>query len=187
MKRQLPKSLVCFLILLKIGAFTFGGGWSIIAQLQHEFVEKRGWISREELLDITSLGRSLPGIMIINIGVMFGYRVGGPLCAVLAAFGIALPSMVVLSAVAIFYNQVRENPYIARMMVGVRAAVVPIILSAAYNLRSSALTDRIQAAIAVFGFGLCLFTPLNNILIVLFGVISGLLVQGRANHADHLS
>ena len=60
----------------KIGLFTFGGGWSIVTQMQNEFVDKRRWVTEEELLDMVSVGRSLPGIMIANISVLFGYRVG---------------------------------------------------------------------------------------------------------------
>ena len=86
-RRGLPRPLCCFLLLFKIGLFTFGGGWSIVAQLQREFVDRRGWISKEDLLDIVSVGRSFPGIMVINIAVMFGYHVGGVLFGVIAAVG----------------------------------------------------------------------------------------------------
>ena len=57
------------LTMLKIGLFTFGGGWSIVAQMQKEFVEKRGWLTAEELLDIVAMGRSFPGIMVVNTSV----------------------------------------------------------------------------------------------------------------------
>ncbi len=65
------------LTMLKIGLFTFGGGWSIVAQMQKEFVEKRGWLTAEELLDIVAMGRSFPGIMVVNTSVMLGYTLGG--------------------------------------------------------------------------------------------------------------
>ena len=61
----------------KIGCYTFGGGWSIVAQMQKEYVEKRGWLTEEDLLDITSVGRSLPGLMIGNVSYLFGYHVAG--------------------------------------------------------------------------------------------------------------
>ena len=66
-----------FLYFAKIGCFTFGGGWSIIAQMQEEFINKRHTLTEEELLDITSVAKSLPGIMITNISVIFGYRTAG--------------------------------------------------------------------------------------------------------------
>ena len=155
-RRGLPRPLCCFLLLFKIGLFTFGGGWSIVAQLQREFVDKRGWISKEDLLDIVSVGRSFPGIMVINIAVMFGYHVGGVPLGVIAAVGVAAPSVAVLSVVTVFYEQFRRNIYIARAMVGVRAAVVPIILSAAAGLRSIAIQEKVQYGIVLGGFQMCI-------------------------------
>ena len=102
------KLATMFLVLLKIGALTFGGGWSVIAQMEQEFVKKRGYLSQEKLLDIITVGRSLPGIMIINIGVLFGHHVGGVLGGVLAAFAIAIPSIVTLCVVALFYGSVKD-------------------------------------------------------------------------------
>ena len=74
-KKQLPKTLICFLVLFKIGLFTFGGGWSIIAQMQNDFIHRRTWLTDDELMDIVSMGRSLPGVMVINTSVLFGYRI----------------------------------------------------------------------------------------------------------------
>ena len=177
-RRGLPRPLCCFLLLFKIGLFTFGGGWSIVAQLQREFVDKRGWISKEDLLDIVSVGRSFPGIMVINIAVMFGYHVGGVPLGVIAAVGVAAPSVAVLSVVTVFYEQFRRNIYIARAMGGVRAAVVPIILSAAAGLRSIAIQEKVQYGIVLGGFLICLFLPINNILVVLLGAAAGLMLRG---------
>ncbi len=177
-----PKLLVLFLVMLKIGTFTFGGGWSIITQLQAELIEKRGWVRKEDLLDYTSVGRSVPGIMVINICVMIGYRIGGALYGAVAAVGVALPSIVVLSVVAVFYNKLIDNVYIARAMVGVRAAVVPIIVGAVAELKSAALRNKRQYAIAVGAFFLCLFTPVSNLLVVVLGAGVGLLWKVLEEH-----
>ena len=74
---QCSQALELFLYFFKIGFYTFGGGWSIIAQIQQEYVQKKGWITDEDLLDITSVGRSLPGLMIGNVSYLFGYHVAG--------------------------------------------------------------------------------------------------------------
>ena len=74
---RVARALQLFRFFVKIGFFTFGGGWSILAQMQSEFVERRQWLTQEELLDIVSVGRSLPGIMIANISAPFGYHMGG--------------------------------------------------------------------------------------------------------------
>lgn len=72
--------------MFRIGCITYGGGWSILAQMEEEFSEKRGWVTREELLDFMSLARSFPGIMVINLSVLFGYRTRGAAGAAAAAF-----------------------------------------------------------------------------------------------------
>ena len=98
--------------------------------------------------------------------------------AAIAAVGVAAPSVAVLSVVTVFYEQFRRNIYIARAMVGVRAAVVPIILSAAAGLRSIAIQEKVQYGIVLGGFLICLFLPINNILVVLLGAAAGLMLRG---------
>lgn len=105
MKNKLLKSMDLFLYFAKIGCFTFGGGWSIIAQMQEEFINKRHTLTEEELLDITSVAKSLPGIMITNISVIFGYRTAGIPGAVMATLGMATPSVAILTVVTMLYQR----------------------------------------------------------------------------------
>ena len=86
----LHRAWLLFFFFFRIGFFTFGGGWSIIAQMTREFVEKRKWLTNEELMDMVSVAQSLPGIMIINCSVQFGYALGGVFCAFAAALGTAI-------------------------------------------------------------------------------------------------
>ena len=160
----------------KFGCYTFGGGWSIVAQMQKEYVQKRGWLTEEELLDITSVGRSLPGLMIGNVSYLFGYHVAGFPGAIACVTGMCIPPLLILTVVTWFYTQVRDNPYVSRAMVGVRAAVVPIIGSAALGLRKAALADRSGYVILLLGFALYLFLGVNCIIIVLLGALLGFLL-----------
>ena len=83
----------------KFGCYTFGGGWSIVAQMQKEYVQKRGWLTEEDLLDITSVGRSLPGLMIGNVSYLFGYHVAGFPGAIACVTGMCIPPLLILTAV----------------------------------------------------------------------------------------
>ncbi len=123
-----------YLVMFRIGCVTYGGGWSIFAQLEDEFGEKRNWISKEELLDIMSLARSFPGIMVINLSIMFGYKIRGVAGAVAAAFGLATPAFFVISVITCCYDVLMRNQWIARAMIGVRCSVVPIMLVAALRM-----------------------------------------------------
>lgn len=183
-KEQLARTLEVFKTFLKFGCFTFGGGWSIVAQIQKEYVEKKRWITDEELLDFTSVGRSMPGLMIGNASVLFGYHVAGIPGAVAALLGIVIPPVIIMLGVVFLYDLAKDNLYVARAMMGVRAAVVPIIFSALVKLFKSGMKDAACYAVAFGALALCLFTRLNNVLIVLLGAAAGLLIQEVRHRRD---
>lgn len=185
-KQQPGRALSIFKTFLKFGCFTFGGGWSIVAQIRKEFVEKRRWITDEELLDFTSVGRSMPGLMIGNTSILFGYHTAGVPGAAAALLGIVIPPILIMLGVVYIYDLIKDNPYVARAMIGVRAAVVPIIFSALLKLFKSGMKDAFCYIVAIAAFCLCLFTPLNNVLIVLMGAAAGLVYQEVKNR-DALS
>ena len=182
-KEQLQRTLSVFKTFLKFGCFTFGGGWSIVAQMQKEYVEDKGWITDEELLDFTSVARSTPGLMIGNTSVLFGYPAAGIPGALAALLGMVIPPIIVMLGVVVLYDQVKDNLYVARAMVGVRASVVPVIFSALLKLFKSGMKDAFCYLIAAAAFCLCLFTEMSNVLIVLLGAAAGLLYrEGRARN-----
>ena len=178
---KLSRALSVFTTFLKFGCFTFGGGWSIVAQMQKEYVEKRRWLTDEELLDYTSVGRSTPGLMIGNTSILFGYHVAGIPGALAALLGITIPPVLIMLLVVFVYDRVKDNLYVSRAMTGVRAAVVPIIISALLKLLKSGLKDAFCFLVAAAALGLCLFTNMNNALIVLLGAIAGLCWQEVQN------
>lgn len=173
------KILDLFWQFFKIGSCTFGGGWSIVAQLQKEFVEKRGELTAEELLDITSVGRSLPGMMIGNASYLFGYHLAGFPGALACLLGISLPPLFILTAVTWCYTLIRDNVYVARAMVGVRSAVVPIIFAGALGMRKAAFPFRPCYGIFLLGFVLYFFCHVSCVLIVLCGGVLGLALCSR--------
>jgi len=170
-------ALKLFLYFFKIGWFTFGGGWSMIAQIQRDFVEKRHMLADEDVLDLTSVGRSVPGIMITNVSFLFGYRMAGPLGGFFSILGMLIPPMAILSGVTFFYLQFRDNIYVARALTGIRAAVVPIIGVAAAKLCKGALKDVFGYLIMAGSLALCLFTGISKILIILMGAAAGLILR----------
>ncbi len=175
---RLKKALGLFLTFFKIGCFTFGGGWSIVAQLQKIYVEDKKIITSEELLDLTSVGRSLPGTMIGNVAMFFGSRVCGPLGGVACILGMILPPFIIIAAITLFYSAFRDNVWVAAAMNGVRAAVVPIIFSAALAMVKSAFKYLVPC-IAVFAFELALYLifHLSCVYLVLIGAACGLIIS----------
>ena len=107
-----------FFQFMKFGLFTFGGGWSIVAQMQKLYVEQEKVITSEELLDLTSVGRSLPGTMIGNVAMLYGYRVAGVAGGMACLFGMILPPLAVLAVITQFYTAFQNNLWVAAAMRG---------------------------------------------------------------------
>lgn len=172
---QLKRNLDMFWTLFKLGFFTFGGGFSLLAQMQSEFVEKRKWLKEEELLNITSMARSVPGIMIANATVMVGYQIGGVSCAIFSLMGIVTPSIIIMAFVTILYEQFYSNPYVSRALSGIQCAVIPIIGGAALSFKKSALKTKSAYVIFFIALGLSIFTDINLVFIVIAGGLLGVL------------
>ncbi len=168
---QFKNSLRLFLFFFKIGFFTFGGGWSILAQIEEEFINRTHEITKEDLLDMTSVGKSMPGIMIANITMIFGYRMAGITGAFAATIGMILPSIIILTLVTFLYNFIKDNIYVKYAMSGIRSAVIPIIASSALSLWSAAITDKACLVFCLVAFYLSGFTGIGNIRIVLIGIL----------------
>lgn len=161
---------------MRFGCFTFGGGWSIIAQMQQLYVEKKKVITSEELLDMTSVAKSLPGVMIGNVAMLYGYRSAGLAGGFVCAFGMVLPPLLILIAISFCYSAFRSNYWVMAAMEGMQAAVVPIIASAAINLAKGSVKYPPCVLVLLLSVGLYLFTEVNAIFLVLMGVVSGLLI-----------
>ncbi len=120
-----------FLSFLKIGAFTFGGGWAMISIIEREIVDKNHWIERDEFLDLLALAQSLPGILAVNIAVAVGDKLCGRKGGVVAASGTIIPSFVIILAIAIFLTPevIKNNRTISAVFMGIRPAVVALIIA----------------------------------------------------------
>lgn len=138
-RQKFRDSLMLFAYFVRIGCFTFGGGWGILAQMEQEFIDRQHRITKEDLLDLVAVSKSLPGIMITNVATLFGYQMAGAFGAVCAVCGIALPAVVILSVVTACYTLLRDNLWFAAAMQGINACVAPIIGPAAEGTANSRL------------------------------------------------
>ncbi len=159
---------------IRFGIFTFGGGLSIIAQMQRLYTEERGVCTDDELLDIVSVAKTLPGTMICNAAMLFGSHMAGPRGGLVAVFGMSLPPLVVMIAVSFFYKAFRENFWVVAAMAGAQAAVVPVILAAALGMVKGSIKNTPCLLVTVFCTVLYLAFEVNTIVLVLIGMASGL-------------
>ncbi len=125
-----------------LSAFTFGGGFVIVSLMKKKFVEELHWLEEEEMLDITAIAQSSPGPIPINASVILGYRMYGVIGSLVAILGTALPPMVIISVISLFYTQFRSNHIIAIALQVMRAGVAAVIFDVVLNLAKKVVETR---------------------------------------------
>ncbi len=162
---------------LKFGLFTFGGGLSIVAQMQQMYAQEEKSITPEELLDLTSVAKSMPGVMITNVAMLYGYRVAGLSGGLTAVFAMSLPPMLILMVITTCYTAFRSNYWVNAALEGMQAAVVPIIASAAVGMARGSI--KFPPCLIITAVCLCLFLffEVNAIVLVIIGIIGGWLIS----------
>lgn len=123
-----------FFTMLKIGMFTFGGGYAMIALLEDEFIEKRKWISREEFLDMVAIAESTPGPIAINASTYIGYKMSGFSGALVSTIAMCIPSFIIIYMISLFFDAFLGFEYVAYAFKGIQVCVVYLILSAGYKM-----------------------------------------------------
>ena len=141
--------LEIFWSFLKIGAFTFGGGYAMIPLIQHEVIHRRRWIEERDFIDLLTLAQTAPGPIALNTAVFVGYKRRGYLGALSAIIGVIVPSFVVILIVAIFFASIRDNAYVDAAFKGMRPAVVALIVAPIVGLTKGMRWWLVAVALAV--------------------------------------
>lgn len=125
-----------------LSAFTSGGGFVIVSLMKKKFVEDLQWLEEEEMLDITAIAQSSPGPIPINASVILGYRMYGVIGSLVAILGTALPPMIIISVISVFYTQFRSNRIIAIALQVMRAGVAAVIFDVVINLAKNVIATK---------------------------------------------
>ena len=131
-----------FKTFFKIGIFTLGGGYAMIPLIEEEVVNRRRWVSKDEMLDLIAIAQSCPGVFAINIAIFIGYKLNKVRGALAASFGTALPSFLIILVIAMFFHQFKDNAVVAAMFKGIRPAVVALIAVPTFNLAKQAKLNK---------------------------------------------
>lgn len=147
----MKKTKDLFLTFLKIGAFTFGGGYAMVALLEHEFVEEKQWVSREEFLDMVAIAESTPGPMAVNSATYIGYKIEGVEGAAASTVAVCIPSFAVIYLISLVFDQFLSLSVVASAFRGIQVCVIYLILSAGLkmlkNLQHSAFNIIVLAVV----------------------------------------
>lgn len=173
--------LTLFLTFLKVGAFTFGGGFAMLAILDREVVDKHGFVSHDEFMDLVVIAESTPGPVAINAASYVGYRVGGMLGSILSTLGVVLPSFSVIFLISLFFDTFLSLTLVAAAFRGIRAAVVLLILGAGIKMFKKLKKNAFSLAVmgvtftAMLAFGL-FAVKFSSIFYILISAVLGVTV-----------
>lgn len=176
---QEAKSLgTLFFTFFKIGLFTFGGGYAMIALLEEEFIQRRKWLDKDEFLDMTAIAESTPGPVAINSATYLGYKLAKIPDAATATVAVCLPSFLIIYAISLFFKQFTQLTVIANAFKGIQVCVIYLIFSAGVRmlkaLDKSPFATGVLAAVMLVMVGLSLAgVSVSSILLILLSGAAG--------------
>ncbi len=178
------RNLNLFLTFMKIGAFTFGGGYAMIPLIQREVVEEKKWINESELMDMIAIAESTPGPIAINSATFVGHHVGGFRGAFCATVGVILPSFAIIAVISYVLQQFERLRAVKYAFMGIRAGVLALILKAFWNMARQIPKKAISCCIAAAAFVLAALVKLNVLAVIVLcaaaGLIASLAAERRA-------
>lgn len=168
-----------FLATLKIGGFTFGGGWAMIPLMREELVKKRKWMSEEEFLDALSIAQGFPGPIMVNISVMCGRNLLGIRGALAGLLGSILPSLLVILLIVSMLLKFGESQYVKSFLRGMRPALFAVLIYALFGMKGALSRDKASWVIAFLAFLALSLFKVNPFLVILGGALLGTLLCFR--------
>lgn len=161
-----------FLVFLKIGAFTFGGGLAMIPVIKREIVDK-GWINEDELSDYIAVGQTAPGMIAINIAILVGTHLRKWKGAIAAVLGVILPAIIVITLIAAFLSEFNSIPLVQSALKGIMLVVIILLAFALFDIGKKAIRNIFLLAYAFVSFALLYFFEIPTSLVILFSILVG--------------
>ena len=166
--------LQLFWTYLKIGTFTIGGGYVMLSMIEREIVDKKGWIDREEFLNMIALAQAAPGLIAVNSAIFIGWRIGGWRGVIATVLGAVLPSFCIILAIAMLFQDYKDYPAVEAVFKGIRPAVVALIAAPLCNMAASAKITWATAIIPIAGALLIWLGGLSPVWIILVTALATL-------------
>ena len=171
---KFKKALLVFWSFFKIGLFTFGGGYAMISVISAELVERRKWITQEDMTDMLIISEMTPGAIAVNSATFVGYRVAGVLGGILGTLGVVLPSLIIITVLSFFVHYLEEVAWLAAAFKGIQAVVVVLIVNAMVKFFKQLDKNWQSYLIAAAALIVTLLTDFNVIFLILAGGIYGI-------------
>lgn len=167
-----------YITFLKIGLFTFGGGYAMLPMLRREVVDKYGWATDEEMLDYYAIGQSTPGIIAINTATFIGLSKAGWFGAICATLGMVTPSLFIIMSIARFFDEFADSAIVISAFAGIRVVVVVLIVNAVIKMGKKSIKNWIHIILFIGAFVFVVFTDFSPIYAVIISGIIGMIING---------
>lgn len=185
MDNKRKRILLLFLSFLKIGAFTFGGGYAMIPMISREIVEKRKWITDDDILEIIAISESTPGPFAVNSATFVGYRVAGFWGAFFSTLGVVFPSFCIITVLSFVLTRFRNLKAVRYAFFGIRAGVLSLLIKALVNMYKKCPKGIFAYILMGAAFVVATFVHINAIYIILGCAILGLVRSFAAERRMH--
>lgn len=177
MKKDIKTLSDLFWTFIRIGAFTFGGGYAMISLVQAEVVDKKHWISQTEFMNMIAISQATPGVIAINTATFVGYYVGGFWGSLLATLGVTIPSVIIIGIISQFLETFLSFTWVDYAFSGVRAGIIVLIFDAVLKMRRSVQANAFNFIIGAVAFLLATFTDMSVVILILVGGLLGIIWQ----------
>ncbi|MFA5015865.1 MAG: chromate transporter [Actinomycetota bacterium] len=174
----MKKIWILFLTFLKIGSFTFGGGFAMIPLIERELVDKKKWISPDEMVDILSISQAFPGAVAVNLAILIGRKTGGYTGALFALLGVTLPSFLIILLVARLFIYISNIGAVIAALKAISASIVALLIFAVVRIWKAGIKDKISPIITAAALILLLGTRIHPVYVVIMGILFGLIYYG---------
>lgn len=183
---KIKLNLELFWSFFKIGGMTFGGGLTMLPMLEHELVQKKEWVSEEELLDCYAIGQCTPGIIAVNTATFVGYKKNKISGGIFATLGMIFPSILIITIIAMFLKNFMDNVWFQHALQGVRGVVCALLCNTVINLCKKSLKNLFAGLVFLAVLLLGFFTKIPTIILVLLAAAAGIIADLIKEKTEHL-
>lgn len=169
--------LQLFFVFFKIGAITFGGGMGMLPFLENDLADKRGWTTRDELLDYYAIGQSTPGIVAVNVSTFIGYNRCGIAGGIFATLGVVTPSVIIITIIALFLQNFMDILWVQKAMKGINVAVAAMLTKSTISFAQRGIKDFLGLLLFLLAFVCIAVFKINTIWVIVLSALIGIVAN----------
>ena len=173
---KLKRFLDLYFTFVKIGTFTIGGGLAMMPMMQKELIDKKHWMTEEDLIDYYAVGQSTPGMIAVNVSTFVGYNQLGILGGIVATLGMVSPSIIIITILAGLINSIDEYPMVQKALRGINVAVAALFTSVIVKFVKKTIKKPLHVLLMLISFTLVYFFKLQSFWIILTAILCGVVI-----------